>query len=398
MQEASQLATAHYPETLDRIFILGAPSFFPTVWSWIKRWFDPITVSKIFILTPANTYKTLSEYIEPQNIPKKYGGELEWEWGHLPNIDPEISSTLDWKKPGSSESGSTAFPVGPIRWRTSADGHRMSAIALGSVSGRQREEEIASIPISKDLALDQPLIRPPAPIALASFSGEHTHPSEDVDAFPTTGDTPADTPTGSDAQSMSSSSKLSSVGNRSVAVQQTDASRKPSGQQAPHPATERQNQIREGTSSMRQDQQSGTHAEGIGSHATPAVVDQGHGDKTRMVEPGTIGQAPKDVTVPEKTEDSPRDSTYIDQAKTVVDSAAATVGEVGSGIANKLNISSQNPASKEQEGRVMNNKRQDAEVDKLGDVEVEDFIRSKYASHDNPSTKLPPVTDDANVS
>ena len=49
MQDASQLATAYYPETLDRIFIIGAPSFFPTVWGWIKRWFDPITVSKIFI-------------------------------------------------------------------------------------------------------------------------------------------------------------------------------------------------------------------------------------------------------------------------------------------------------------------------------------------------------------
>jgi len=44
MQDASQLATAHYPETLDRIFIIGAPSFFPTVWSWVKKWFDPITV------------------------------------------------------------------------------------------------------------------------------------------------------------------------------------------------------------------------------------------------------------------------------------------------------------------------------------------------------------------
>lgn len=44
MQDASLLATAHYPETLDRIFIIGAPSFFPTVWGWIKRWFDPVTV------------------------------------------------------------------------------------------------------------------------------------------------------------------------------------------------------------------------------------------------------------------------------------------------------------------------------------------------------------------
>ena len=72
MQDASVLATAHYPETLDRIFvcrhsfspflralltwafcfqIIGAPAFFPTVWGWIKRWFDPNTTSKIFILS-----------------------------------------------------------------------------------------------------------------------------------------------------------------------------------------------------------------------------------------------------------------------------------------------------------------------------------------------------------
>lgn len=44
MSAASQLATAHYPETLDRIFVVGAPSFFPTVWEWAKKWFDPITV------------------------------------------------------------------------------------------------------------------------------------------------------------------------------------------------------------------------------------------------------------------------------------------------------------------------------------------------------------------
>ena len=44
MSDASQLATAHYPETLDRIFVIGAPSFFPTIWGWARGWFDPITV------------------------------------------------------------------------------------------------------------------------------------------------------------------------------------------------------------------------------------------------------------------------------------------------------------------------------------------------------------------
>ena len=36
LQEASMLATANYPETLHAIAIVNSPSFFPTVWGWIK--------------------------------------------------------------------------------------------------------------------------------------------------------------------------------------------------------------------------------------------------------------------------------------------------------------------------------------------------------------------------
>ena len=49
---ASNLATAHYPETLDRIFVVGAPSFFPTIWQWAQRWFDPITVVRVPSVLP----------------------------------------------------------------------------------------------------------------------------------------------------------------------------------------------------------------------------------------------------------------------------------------------------------------------------------------------------------
>ena len=36
LQEASTLATANYPETLSTIVVVNTPSFFPTVWGWIK--------------------------------------------------------------------------------------------------------------------------------------------------------------------------------------------------------------------------------------------------------------------------------------------------------------------------------------------------------------------------
>lgn len=36
LQQASELATAHYPETIHQIAVVNAPTFFPTIWSWIK--------------------------------------------------------------------------------------------------------------------------------------------------------------------------------------------------------------------------------------------------------------------------------------------------------------------------------------------------------------------------
>lgn len=36
LQQASTLATANYPETLNTIAIVNSPSFFPTVWNWVK--------------------------------------------------------------------------------------------------------------------------------------------------------------------------------------------------------------------------------------------------------------------------------------------------------------------------------------------------------------------------
>ncbi|KAK3952447.1 CRAL-TRIO domain-containing protein [Pseudoneurospora amorphoporcata] len=139
MQAASQLATAHYPETLDRIFIIGAPYFFSTVWGWIKRWFDPITVSKIFILGPHEVKATLEEFIDPKNIPKQYGGELDFTWGDQPKTDPYIKERVKW------ENGLTDFPEGPKYWRPTADGTRMECVAVGSEGGKQRMVNVGTL-------------------------------------------------------------------------------------------------------------------------------------------------------------------------------------------------------------------------------------------------------------
>ncbi|KAL9057845.1 MAG: hypothetical protein Q9162_002075 [Coniocarpon cinnabarinum] len=389
MQEASQLATAHYPETLDRIFIIGAPSFFPTVWSWIKRWFDPITVSKIFILSQNETYKVLSEYIDPANIPKKYGGELDWEWGQLPNLEPDIAETMDWKMPVTGANGANAFPPGPIRWRVSKDGQTMSAVSLGTVDGKQREDVVATMPLPPAQKVGDGAARPGLN-KLANSTGVYTHPSDDVKEFPSSGQTPIDTPSGSDAQSMSS--KLSNSIHNGKSVSEADFAAR--NQQQQQTAATRQMEDRQGTSGARLDAQAGTHAEGVHSDATPATIDHGHGDKSNVVETGTIAQGNKDVTVPERPKEQPGgQESYVDQAKHAVAGAATTVTSTASGIAEKVGLSHNAhdaKANQEEKMKEDTSKKQDPEVEKMGDVAVEDFIRSKYATHANsdPAKKV----------
>ncbi|KHN98449.1 Cellular retinaldehyde-binding/triple function [Metarhizium album ARSEF 1941] len=140
MQAASQLATAHYPETLDRIFIVGAPVFFGTVWGWIKRWFDPMTVSKIFVLGPHEVAPTLEAFVDPRNIPRKYGGQLDFSFGQLPVPDPHWDGVVAW------EDGRSAFPSGPLLWQDVDDGRSMACVALGKDKGVPRNVRVCTVP------------------------------------------------------------------------------------------------------------------------------------------------------------------------------------------------------------------------------------------------------------
>ncbi|KKZ59015.1 hypothetical protein EMCG_00880 [[Emmonsia] crescens] len=158
MQDASLLATSHYPETLDRIFIIGAPAFFPTVWGWIKRWFDPVTTSKIFILSASEVQPTLSTFMEPCNIPKQYGGALDWDWGDMPSLD-EPAKELAGVLTHIGEMGVKDIPAadlatavvsdtrkdfvkGPVAWNGE------TADILGSVDGADRRRTL-TIPRKK---------------------------------------------------------------------------------------------------------------------------------------------------------------------------------------------------------------------------------------------------------
>ena len=86
---------------------------------------------------------TLSEIVDPINIPKKYGGQLDFDFGMQPNLDPEIVEMLDWVQPESLDVVKK-LPIGPMRWIDAEDGKR-TAIAVGSVAGKQRKVEVVSL-------------------------------------------------------------------------------------------------------------------------------------------------------------------------------------------------------------------------------------------------------------
>lgn len=187
MQAASQLATAHYPETLDRIFVIGAPMFFNTVWAWIKRWFDPITVSKIFVLGPNEVKPTLEAFIDPRNIPKKYGGELDFEFGQLTVPDPAWEGIVHW------EGGHTSFPSGPMVFSELDDGETLLLTGLGSKDGKLREERICTMP--KQFAMPDPMLNTVQKVPSQVPARPSTGRSGTARSRPSTGDKKA-TPNG----------------------------------------------------------------------------------------------------------------------------------------------------------------------------------------------------------
>lgn len=113
--------------------------FFSTVWGWIKRWFDPVTVSKIFILQDHDVLPVLTSFMHMKDIPKIYGGELEWDFFDEPAWDDEVERVCQW------ENGHTTFPPGPLYWQPIDDGKRLECLAVGSKGESDRRERVCTV-------------------------------------------------------------------------------------------------------------------------------------------------------------------------------------------------------------------------------------------------------------
>lgn len=72
-------------------------------------------------------------------MPKKYGGELDWEFGMTPVLDPNARQAV-----GELEKGGQRWVEGPVVWEFQP-GQEPKAIAVGSVAGKDRREVVATM-------------------------------------------------------------------------------------------------------------------------------------------------------------------------------------------------------------------------------------------------------------
>ncbi len=80
----------------------------------------------------------LKEHINISDIPKRFGGDFEYQHGMQPDLDSMVADLLTWVPPNAS------LPMGPLKWVNEGKGKR-GVIAVGSCEGREKGEKIASL-------------------------------------------------------------------------------------------------------------------------------------------------------------------------------------------------------------------------------------------------------------
>lgn len=77
-----------------------------------------------------------------ENIPKKYGGKLDFECGKLPVLDSQVRDCLNIAGGPNAE---RLFLTAPVRWMDETDEGEMTALGVGSIDGKQRKEHVATL-------------------------------------------------------------------------------------------------------------------------------------------------------------------------------------------------------------------------------------------------------------
>jgi hypothetical protein len=114
IQKASVISQDYYPERLGKLYLINTPWGFSSVFSFVKRFLDPVTVAKIHVLG-SNYQKELLEQVDPANLPTELGGTCNCDGGCQlsdagPWHDPQWAKPPKWleQKPSETKEGAEA--------------------------------------------------------------------------------------------------------------------------------------------------------------------------------------------------------------------------------------------------------------------------------------------------
>ena len=82
----------NYPERMGKMFVINVTTLQRSVWSLIKGFLDPVTASKIHVLTGPEAKTELPKHIPIENLPKSFYGACQCEGGC------ELSDAGPWQE------------------------------------------------------------------------------------------------------------------------------------------------------------------------------------------------------------------------------------------------------------------------------------------------------------
>lgn len=75
IKEQAAIDSVCFPETMSKMLIVNAPTYFSATWGIIKGWLDARTAAKIEVISSRATMeKRLLEFIDADQLPSDYGG------------------------------------------------------------------------------------------------------------------------------------------------------------------------------------------------------------------------------------------------------------------------------------------------------------------------------------
>ena len=88
LTKAAKITSDYYPETMYKMFIINAPSFFTFLWGFCKGLVNEKTREKIHIYSkPSQWMPALQEHIDEDKLPELFGGTCKCKFGCMFN-DP----------------------------------------------------------------------------------------------------------------------------------------------------------------------------------------------------------------------------------------------------------------------------------------------------------------------